>query len=178
MRLTAIGGRWNVVGSSCGGYLAALLAQERPDLVNRIVLLAPSFDDFNGWLGAMQRANPQWGDGPGQVRTADMPPPQGPYNGVDESGGLDYAYVLDHRRWPPFPLVQCPAVVVHALDDADVDVSHSLAWVKRHKSLPVTLHVLPTLDPAQQLDHGLYHFAKPDADTQPTLRDVLLRHFR
>lgn len=175
------GGRWNVVGSSQGGYLAALLAQRRPDLVNALVLLSPSFDNLSpeAWVGQMAADNPQWGDGPEQERQCEPPPPVGPYNNVDDSGGLDYAFVRDLEQFPRFPEVACPTTVVHALDDADVNVEHAFGWVQLHarRGLPVTVHVLPTLDEAQKIDHGLYHFAKADSGCAPTFKQVLERQF-
>jgi pimeloyl-ACP methyl ester carboxylesterase len=36
--------KWRIIGSSLGGYLATRWAQLHPELVDRILLLAPAFD--------------------------------------------------------------------------------------------------------------------------------------
>ena len=174
--MKAVGATWNVVGSSQGGYLAALLAQQNPELVQRLLLLAPSFDSFAGWVGLVQKQHPEWVPG----TQCEPPPPLGPYNNTDDgSGGIGYAFVEDLRRYPPHPVVRCPAVVVHGLNDEEVDVAVSMAWVRHHarQGLPVSLHVLPDVDETQKIDHGLYHFAKPEAATFPTFQQLLQRHF-
>lgn len=180
--MEALGGkkRWNVVGSSVGGYLAALLVQQRPDLVNRVILLAPSFDNLAGWTGAMLQENPDWGDGEHQLDACEVEPPKGPYNNTgDKSGGVRFQFIKDLRQYPPYPQIACPTVVVHAVDDQEVDVDFSLNFVRLHsrRGLPVEAHFLPNVRESQKIDHGLYHFAKTDAETFPTFKQVLLKHF-
>ncbi len=52
---------WHVVGSSEGAYLACLLAEHDPGLVSRLLLLSPSFNAMDGWLGDVVKKNPDWG---------------------------------------------------------------------------------------------------------------------
>merc|ERR1712232_138731 len=155
------GKRWNIVGSSVGGYLAALVAQQRPDLVHRLIFLAPSFDNLAGWAGEMLRENPGWGRGDGKIDACEVPPPKGPYNNTsDGSGGVRFKFIEDLRQYPPYPQVTCPTVIVHALDDPEVDVEVSLTFLRMHarRNMPVEAHFLPHVDAVQRLDHGLYHF--------------------
>ena len=132
------------------------------------------------WVGDMQRAHPEWGDGPGQTVACEPSPPLGPYNNTgDGSGGIRFEFVRDLQRWAPFPRVRCPTVLVHGLNDAEVDVGVSLDWVRSYarSGTPVSMHVLADVDAAQPIDHGLYHFAKSDAETLPSYKQILQQHF-
>lgn len=136
-RMKAVGpGTWNVVGSSQGGYLAALLAQQYPELVNRLLLLCPSFDSFAGWVGDMQKTHTEWVPG----TQCEPPPPLGPYNNTgDGSGGIGFAFVEDLRCHPPYPTVRCPAVVVHGLDDEEARRHRPFASPTRTRRSPAHL---------------------------------------
>ena len=45
-----------LMGSSLGGYLAALYAERHPKAVDRLVLIAPAFGFLQRWEGALERA--------------------------------------------------------------------------------------------------------------------------
>lgn len=110
-----------LIGSSLGGYLAALLASADPRIA-RIVLLAPAFRLFERWRERLTEA---------QLRDW-------------RAGGLevDHHVTLDRRRlgWrfhevasglTAFPEVRIPALVIAGSRDETVPLADVEAWVER-----------------------------------------------
>ena len=97
-----------LVGSSLGGYLAALFAARNPGAVPGIALLAPAFD-FAGRLRASV------GDG------MDSWCARGFRNfhhyGAGSDLSLAYGFVRDAERYEPLPDVRIPSLVLHGLRD-------------------------------------------------------------
>lgn len=110
------------IGSSLGGYTAALAAA-RDRRIRALVLLAPGFDlpgRWHDWLGPEQIA--EWrrtGE-----RTVDHHAQQGPAR-------LGFGLYLDAHAHAPFPVVHCPALVLHGIRDQSVPVEASRRWVDR-----------------------------------------------
>ena len=99
------GGRVAMMGSSLGGYLAALYAAAHPDLVDRVVLLAPAFDFARRWaesLGAERLA--EW------RRTGWL---EVYHYGERRECRLGYGLLEDAGRYAAFPDVRQPALVFH-----------------------------------------------------------------
>lgn len=126
--VAAGGGRWRLIGSSMGGYLAALWAAANPGRVDSLVLLCPGFGITERWpklLGeeAMaawkRRGTIDWPDGEGRVRP------------------LHWAFVEDARRYPPEPEVPCPTLILHGTRDdvVPVETSRRYAASRPHVSL-------------------------------------------
>merc|ERR1712113_502830 len=95
------------------------------------------------------------------------------------SGGLKFQFIKDLRQQAPYPRINCPVVLVHALDDPDVSVATSFNFIRMHArlGLPVQAHILQSADPKEKLDHGLYHFAKPGSNISPNYKDILEQFF-
>ncbi len=117
VRSAVAGQRVRLMGSSMGGYLAALYAAAHPDEVERVVLMAPAFDfaarwrerlgedEFNAWQ-----------------RTGSLP-----VFHYGEGGGASVGFELytDSLRYPPFPAVRQPVLIFHGLRDDVVPASLS-----------------------------------------------------
>ncbi|MGD2113955.1 MAG: YqiA/YcfP family alpha/beta fold hydrolase [Acidobacteriota bacterium] len=113
---SASGERWRFVGSSFGGYLAALWAERHPDRVDRLLLLCPGFDLARRWpalLGA--EAMERWRR-------------DGVFPFEDGSGRLvpvHWGFYESMLRHPPFPEVPCPTQIVHGRRDEVVPIGTS-----------------------------------------------------
>ncbi|MBM4396317.1 MAG: alpha/beta fold hydrolase [Deltaproteobacteria bacterium] len=113
------GARWRVVGSSMGGWLAALWASLHPGRVDRLVLLCPAFDMPGRWPAIV---------GPGgweRWREAgETPLPD--HRGVPVP--VHFALNDDLARWPSVPETGCDTLVIHGSRDETVPVESSRAY--------------------------------------------------
>ncbi len=115
--------RWNLVGSSMGGYLAARWAELRPDRVGRLLLLCPGFDLPSRWpalLGEQEfRAWERRGWTP-----------------VDDALGrqqeLAWSFLEDSRRHPAWPRAVRPTRILHGSRDDVVPTEGSRRWAAAH----------------------------------------------
>jgi pimeloyl-ACP methyl ester carboxylesterase len=119
------------MGSSLGGYLAALYAARHPR-VRRVVLLAPAFGFAQRWperLGPAQVA--AWRDaGAMEVfHYADNRPRQ-----------LGYQLLVDGARYEAYPDFAQPALIFHGAHDDAVPVGYSEEFAVTHRN--ATLEVL------------------------------------
>lgn len=102
-----------LIGSSMGGYLAALYAARHPE-VERLVLLAPAFGFARRWpemLGVQAIEN--WRDT--GVRTVF-------HYGEGRERHLSYRLIEDATQYEDFPDVSQPALVLHGTEDEVVPV--------------------------------------------------------
>jgi pimeloyl-ACP methyl ester carboxylesterase len=105
-----------LMGSSMGGYLAALHAARSP-LVERIVLLAPAFAFHDRWherLGADEMA--RWRD----AGTIDVF-----HHGFNEMRPISYDLITDAARYPAYPDVRQPTLIFHGRHDDIVPAAYS-----------------------------------------------------
>ena len=109
-------GPWRVVGSSLGGYLAALWASLHPDRVERLLLLCPGFGLPDRWPSIVgTEAFERW------ERDGELLLP-------DASGGhtaVHWGFVEDARTHPAMPEVPCPTRIIHGVRDEVVPVTSS-----------------------------------------------------
>ncbi len=110
-----------MIGSSLGGYVAALFASQHPERVDRLVLLCPAFDIAALWpelLTAEQLV--EW--------------KQRGTLGLEDAAGaivdVHYALVEEARATPPFPRALCPTVIVHGRQDARVPFAQSERYAR------------------------------------------------
>lgn len=105
----AAGGRpVRLIGSSMGGYLAALYAARHPE-VERVLLLAPAFDfraRWTAWQGAEKMD--QW------RRTGKL---SVYHYAAGEEVALSYAMIEDAAAYEDFPEVRQPALIFHGTRD-------------------------------------------------------------
>ena len=114
-----------LIGSSLGGYLAALYAARHPE-VARLVLLAPAFDFYRLWmtqLGPEQLAS--WRE-TGAIRVF--------HYAAGRDVPLGYQFLEDASHFEPFPNVYQPTLIFHGNHDPVVPVTYSSEFVERHKN--------------------------------------------
>lgn len=124
MEHLAAGRAVRLMGSSLGGYLAALYAERHPEQVERLVLLAPAFRLAERWeqrTGAAQMA--EW------ERTGAMPYF---HYGEKRELALGWEFLADARRYPAQPAFSQPALIFHGEADDVVPVEDSVEFVARH----------------------------------------------
>ncbi len=114
----------DLMGSSMGGYLAALFAAANPARVRRVVLLAPAFDFANRWAGALgERAVENW-RAAGSMAVF--------HYGWRRQAKVGWQLFEDSLLYPAFPEVAQPTLIFHGTGDAVVPVSLSVEFAARH----------------------------------------------
>lgn len=115
-----------LIGSSMGGYLAALYATRHPE-VSRLVLLAPAFDFARRWrerLGAA--ALEDWR----RTGTLDVF-----HYGDNRLRPLHYDLMPDSHRYEPFPDFRQPALIFHGAHDDVVPPDYSRQFAAAHPNV-------------------------------------------
>jgi pimeloyl-ACP methyl ester carboxylesterase len=124
---SAVGGeKVTLMGSSLGGYLAALYAARHPN-VEKLVLLAPAFQFPTRWR---KRFSPdelsQWkADGTRNFF----------HYGYKTERPLGYRFVEDAVQYEDEPDFRQPALVVHGLHDDVVPVEASETFARNHPNV-------------------------------------------
>jgi len=127
-----------VMGSSHGGYLAALHACQHPELAPALVLMAPGFGFPGRWddkLGSKRLA--EW------KHTGSMP---FFHYGAHCFKQVGYQFYEDAQQYDPFPPVKQPTLIFHGKGDEAVDAELSKEFAAGKPN--VELHLLDS-------DHGL-----------------------
>ncbi len=112
-----------LVGSSMGGYLAALYAQRHPETTH-VVLLAPAFCFARRWadrMGAEAVAN--WRT-TGTVEVW--------HYGENRMCNLAYGLLEDARQYPDYPDFHQPALLFHGVHDDVVPPQFSVEFAATH----------------------------------------------
>lgn len=110
------GERTVLIGSSLGGYVAALYAAAHHS-VDRLVLLAPAFGFASLWEASLGAARMrQWRErGTMQVF----------HYSEGAERDLAYSFIEDARRYEPYPEFQQPALILHGVADDVVPIAAS-----------------------------------------------------
>jgi uncharacterized protein len=120
-----------LIGSSLGGYLAALYAADHPE-VDRLVLLAPAFDFPRLWQASLgQEGIAEWR----RNRTKLVF-----HHAEQREMPLDFEFLEDAIRFPAFPHFAQPALLFHGEQDPVVPIGHSVLFASSHPN--VRLHRL------------------------------------
>jgi pimeloyl-ACP methyl ester carboxylesterase len=176
-RFIATGKTWNIVGSSTGALIALEVARRHPECVNKLLLLSPAIDLASYFQAAASRHG--WSRDNLAVAEEFQPNCTG-----DGSGPLRYEFLEDmltsETGVSTAPCV--PTFVVHSEADVLVPVGDCRAWCEKYaRSSGGFVHhahfFAPTDAEGNALDHGLYHFAKPQAVTAITFAGVLKSWF-
>jgi pimeloyl-ACP methyl ester carboxylesterase len=126
----ARGERVSLIGSSMGGYLAALYASLHPE-VEKLVLLAPAFHFPQRWpeeLGEEKTA--EW------RRTGRL---EVFHYGEGQPQHVGWGLIEDALRYDPEPSFRQPALIFHGVNDAVVPPAYSEAFAARHPNAKLRL---------------------------------------
>ena len=119
------------IGSSMGGYLAALYAAMHPE-VEKLVLMAPAFSFVTRWPQTLgQERFDEW------RRTGHLP---FFHYGDGRERQLSYGLVEDGRFYEDYPNIQQPAIIFHGRNDMVVPPGYSITFSQQHSN--TTLHLL------------------------------------
>lgn len=123
----------NLMGSSLGGYLAALYASRHPE-TGRVVLLAPAFEFPSRFVRDVgpERAE-AW------RREGSLP---FFHYGAGVEMRLGYQLIEDAAQYPDYPSVAQPTLILHGAQDEVVPASLSQEFVRRHPH--ARLRILPS----------------------------------
>jgi pimeloyl-ACP methyl ester carboxylesterase len=112
----------SLIGSSLGGYLAALYAARHPEVAG-IVLMAPAFcfprrweaelgaEDFAAWQRTGTRTVYHYAE--------------------NRERQIGFRLIEDGLQYEDYPSPACPALVLHGLNDTVVPVEYSREFVRR-----------------------------------------------
>jgi pimeloyl-ACP methyl ester carboxylesterase len=106
-----------LIGSSMGGFLAALYASMYPE-VARLVLLAPAFRFAQRWR-----------------QTIGQPPPsffEVFHHGDKRVRRVHYGLIEDALKFPPEPDFAQPALIFHGIQDDVAPIEYSRAFAASH----------------------------------------------
>jgi uncharacterized protein len=121
----------SLLGSSMGGYLAALYAARHPE-VQRLVLMAPAFCFLQRWTSTV---------GPEALDTWRTSGSLDVFHyGEGRRVPLGYQLVEDAEQYENYPDVRQPVLIFHGKNDAAVPVEYSEEFAKRHPN--AELHVM------------------------------------
>jgi uncharacterized protein len=114
----------SLIGSSMGGYLAALYAARHPGNVEKLVLLAPAFSFTSRWPQLLgEPAMEQWK----RSNTLKVF-----HYSEGREVELGYQLVEDAEQYEAYPEVEQPVLIFHGRRDTVVPPEFSVAFAERH----------------------------------------------
>ena len=121
-----------VIGSSLGGYLAALYAARHPGAFQALILMAPGFGFARRWPQSLgEDAVKLWRER-GWLEVY--------HYGEDRQRRLWYRLLEDGQRYEDYPEVSDPTLIIHGTRDETVDPRYSQEFARGRPN--VTLHLL------------------------------------
>lgn len=127
----ALEGDLTLLGSSMGGYLAALLAEDRPR-IKRMVLIAPAFQFTNRYMARMDKSLLDKWRKEGYIEIY--------HHAYRKNRRLHYGILEDARQYDRRVLQrQLPALIFHGLRDDTVDYRLSIEYLQTHPSAQLML---------------------------------------
>jgi pimeloyl-ACP methyl ester carboxylesterase len=123
----ARGERVTLIGSSLGGYLAALYAARHPE-VQKLVLMAPAFGFVRRWAAAPEA------DGWRKAGYLEVY-----HYGEKRTCRLSYQFIEDALGYDDFPDCQQPALIFHGVNDDAVPARVSSEFAAAHPNARLRL---------------------------------------
>lgn len=148
--------RVTLMGSSMGGYLAALFAAANPSLVERAVLMAPAFDFAARWRARLgEQAFAGW------QHTGSLPVF---HYGEGREMNVGFELYSDALGFAAFPRVEPPVLVFHGVHDDVVpaDLSQGFADVNPHARLRLLESNHELLDVTETIWEETWAFLQED----------------
>ena len=119
----------SLIGSSLGGYLAALYASKHTE-VRKVVLMAPAFDFVNGWTERLgEQVMHQWKT-TGKLAIE--------HYGDGRTHQLNYHLIEDASKYDPYPSFKQRALIFHGSQDDVVPPARSTTFVETHPNAELT----------------------------------------
>jgi pimeloyl-ACP methyl ester carboxylesterase len=115
-------GGLTLIGSSLGGYIAALYAARRPERMERLVLLAPAFDFGSQFTASLEP------DALANWRATGWH--EFHHYGEQRACPLSIALLDDAASYEAFPDVRVPTLVLHGRRDTVVDLELSAVFAR------------------------------------------------
>jgi len=115
-----------LMGSSLGGYLAALVAAHHPE-VARLVLLAPAFHFHELWTRELGPERLELWRKSGSLSTF--------HYGEGRDMPIGYQLLEDAGRYEPAPAFRQPALIFHGTEDRVVPVQYSAEFAQVHPNV-------------------------------------------
>jgi uncharacterized protein len=111
-----------LIGSSLGGWISAIVAQDRPQ-VERLVLLAPAFDFLHHWLPKIgDRQLNSW-QNTGYLSIY--------HHALKDVSPLHYNFLLDARKYPLAAIDRrLRTLIIHGINDDVIPISASRDFVR------------------------------------------------
>ena len=135
------GGPARLIGSSMGGYLAALYAARHPE-TERMVLLAPAFDFVRRWPSTFGQERFEEWKRSGYTEVF--------HYGEQRNRRLSFELYRDAERYEPYPRSAAPCLIFHGLRDEVVPADYSREFARRHQEAELRL-----LDDGHELLAGI-----------------------
>jgi len=112
-----------LIGSSMGGYLAALFAARQAE-VEKLVLMAPAFCFSKRWPQTLGEATMGEWQRSGVMKVF--------HYGEGRTVELGYQLIEDGRQYEDYPQVRQPTVIFHGKNDTVVPADLSVEFANRH----------------------------------------------
>jgi uncharacterized protein len=113
-----------LMGSSLGGYLAALLAVRHPSQIDRLVLLAPAFNLFDRWTAESGPEKLAAWKKDGQIPVF--------HYGSQRKELIGHQFIEEASQFEPFPNFQQDALIFHGVADTVVPIAFSESFADSH----------------------------------------------
>jgi len=120
-----------LIGSSLGGYLAALYASQHQE-AERLVLMAPAFNFVAGWR--------EWVGPEAMMRWKETGTLAVEHYGDGRTHPLHYGLIEDGSEYEAYPTFHQPAILFHGRNDDVVPPEYSITFAQRCSN--IELHLL------------------------------------
>ena len=121
-----------LLGSSMGGFLAALFAARNPQRIPAVVLMAPAFGLAQRWSESLE---------PDVMRQWQAQGWRAVFHyGENREGRIGYELIADGLRYEEFPDVRVPALVFHGRSDEAVEYRLSERFARNRPNVALVLH--------------------------------------
>ncbi len=112
-----------LMGSSMGGYLAALYAARHPE-VDKVVLMAPAFCFQRRWRETLGEAKMEEWRRSGALEVF--------HYGEGRAVPVGYQLIEDAQQYEDYPDVAQPVLIFHGQNDTVVPPEYSVAFAEKH----------------------------------------------
>jgi pimeloyl-ACP methyl ester carboxylesterase len=120
----------SLIGSSMGGYLAALYASRHPE-TQKLVLLAPAFQFVQRWPQEIGPDKAEEWERTGRFEVF--------HYAEGRPRNIGWNLIADGRKYDAEPSFQQPAIIFHGTNDIVVPSDYSVAFAARHPNVTLRL---------------------------------------